>query len=119
MRYAPPRPLHRGIERRRDRVDQQAVLAPIDIELPQHPEASRAELHRDPDGWAITFSGQEPFAGQEFVIAADTLVGAGVDPSLERLVTGYVETRLLAAGYGIAPWDETPPAATGGWTLRR
>jgi hypothetical protein len=36
-----------------------------------------------------------------------------------RLVTGYVETRLLAAGYGISPWDERPPAALQGWTLRR
>jgi hypothetical protein len=95
------------------------MSAPVDIELPQHPEASRAELHREGGGWAITFSGREPFAGQEFAITADTLVEAGVDPSRERLVTGYVETRLLAAGYGISPWDERPPAASGGWTLRR
>jgi hypothetical protein len=95
------------------------VHSPVDIELPQHPDASRAELHRNGGGWAISFSGQESFAGDEFAIAADTLVEAGVDPSRERLVTGYVETRLLAAGYGIAPWEETPPAATGGWTLRR
>jgi hypothetical protein len=93
--------------------------APVDIELPQHPDASHAELHREGGDWAVTFSGRESFAGQEFTIAADTLVEAGVDPSLERLVTGYVETRLLAAGYGIAPWDESPPTASGGWTLRR
>jgi len=67
---------------------------------------------------AITFTGQEPFAADELTIAADTLVEAGIDPSLEGLVTGYVETRLLAAGYGISPWDERPPAAVGGWTLR-
>jgi len=38
--------------------------------------------------------------------------------SLDHLVSGYVETRLLAAGYGIAPWDETPEDALEGWTLR-
>jgi hypothetical protein len=93
--------------------------APTGIELPQHLEASRAELHRAADGWAITFSGQEPFAEEEIAIPADTLVDAGVDPSRERLVTGYVATRLLAAGYGISAWDEKPPAALGGWTPRR
>jgi hypothetical protein len=93
--------------------------APVDIELPQHTDASRAELHRAGGGWAITFLGRESSAAEEFAITADTLVEAGVDPSRERLVTGYVETRLLAAGYGIAPWDERPPAALGGWTLRR
>ena len=95
------------------------VHTPVDIELPQHPGASHAELHREDGGWAITFSGQDSFAVQEFVIAADTLVEAGVDPSLERLVTGYVETRLLAAGYGISPWDERPAATSGAWALRR
>jgi hypothetical protein len=96
------------------------MAAPTDIELPQHAEASRAELHRAGGGWAITiFSGQEPCAEEEFAIAAGSLVDAGVDPSLERLVTGYVKTRLLAAGYGISTWDEKPPAALGGWTLRR
>jgi hypothetical protein len=95
------------------------VSVPVDIELPQHRDAARAELHREGGGWAITFSGREPFAGDAFAIAADALVEAGVDPSQERLVTGYVETRLLAAGYGIAPLDETPPAASGGWALRR
>ena len=91
---------------------------PTDIELPKHPAASLAELHRAGGGWAITFSGHEPFAEDEFTITTDTLVEAGVDPSRERLVTGYVETRLLAAGYGISPWDERPPAAVAGWTLR-
>jgi hypothetical protein len=95
------------------------MTSPVDIEFPKHPAASSAELHREGGDWAITFSGREPFAGQEFAITADTLVEAGVDPSLERLVTGYVETRLLAAGYGISPWDETPPAASGAWNLRR
>jgi hypothetical protein len=96
------------------------VSVPTDIELPQHPEASRAELHRAGGDWAIMFfSGQEPTAAEEFAIAADTLVDAGVDPSRERLVTGYVETRLLAAGYGISTWVEKPPAALGGWTLKR
>ncbi|MGA2305395.1 MAG: hypothetical protein ABSH29_14490 [Acidimicrobiales bacterium] len=93
--------------------------APTDIEMPQHPEALRAELHRAGSDWAITFSGQEPFAEEEFAITTDSLVDAGVDPSRERLVTGYVETRLLAAGYGISTWDEKPPTALGGWTLRR
>jgi hypothetical protein len=92
--------------------------APTDIELPRHPEASRADLHRAGSDWAITFTGEEPFPGEEFAISTDTLVEAGVDPSLERLVTGYVETRLLAAGYGISPWAEKPPAAVEGWTLR-
>ena len=91
---------------------------PTDINLPKHPEASQAELHRTGGDWAVTFTGQEPFAEDEFTIAADTLVDAGIDPSLEGLVTGYVETRLLAAGYGISPWDKRPPAAVGGWTLR-
>jgi hypothetical protein len=95
------------------------MSAPTDVELPQHPEASQAELHRAADGWAVAFTGGEPFPGQEFTISADTLVEAGVDPSQERLVTGYVETRLLAAGYGISPWPERPPAALEGWTLRR
>jgi hypothetical protein len=75
-------------------------------------------LHRAGGDWTITFSGQEPFAGEEFAITADTLVEAGVDPSRERLVTGYVETRLLAAGCGISAWDEKPSAALGAWTLR-
>jgi hypothetical protein len=92
--------------------------APTDIDPPRHPEASLAELHRAADGWAVTFTGEEPFRGEEFVISADTLVEAGVDPSQERLVTGYLETRLLAAGYGIAPWAERPPSALEGWTLR-
>jgi hypothetical protein len=91
---------------------------PTDIILPKHPDASQAELHRAGADWAITFTGQEPFAADELTIAADTLVEAGIDPSLEGLVTGYMETRLLAAGYGISPWDERPPAAVGGWTLR-
>jgi hypothetical protein len=94
------------------------ATAPTDIELPQHHEASRAELHREGGNWVILFSGQEPFE-EEFAIAADTLVDAGVDPVRDRLVTGYVETRLLAAGYGISTWDEKPPAALGGWTLKR
>jgi len=68
--------------------------APTDIELPKHPEASLAELHRAADGWAVTFTGEEPFEGEEFVISVDTLVEAGVDPSQERLVTGYVVTAL-------------------------
>jgi hypothetical protein len=94
------------------------MSTPTDVELPRHPEASQAELHRAVDGWAISFSGEEPFPGDEFTISADRLVEAGVDPSAERLVTGYVETRLLAAGYGISPWAERPPAALEGWTLR-
>ena len=95
------------------------MTAPTDVELPKHPEASQAELHRAANGWAIAFTGEAPFPGEEFTISADSLVEAGVDPAAERLVTGYVETRLLAAGYGISPWDERPPAALEGWTLRR
>jgi hypothetical protein len=95
------------------------MSTPTDVELPKHPEASQAALHHAANGWAINFTGEEPFPGEEFTISADSLVEAGVDPSAERLVTGYVETRLLAAGYGISPWAERPPAALEGWTLRR
>jgi hypothetical protein len=43
---------------------------------------------------------------------------AGIDPTVDRLVTGYVETRLLAAGYGISPWDDKPSESVEGWILR-
>jgi hypothetical protein len=43
----------------------------------------------------------------------------GMDLSLGGLVRGYVETRMLVAGYGISTWDEKPPATLGGWALRR
>jgi hypothetical protein len=95
------------------------MSTPTDVELPRHPEASQAELHRAANGWAISFTGEDPFPGEEFAISADRRVQAGVDPSADRLVTGYVETRLLAAGYGISPWAERPPAALEGWIPRR
>jgi hypothetical protein len=94
------------------------VSVPTDIELPRHPDASSAELHRSGEDWALTFTGEDPFQGEELTILATSLVEAGVDPSLDRLVTGYVETRLLAAGYGIAPSEEVSPDPGGAWTLR-
>jgi len=94
------------------------MSTPTDIELPKYPAASRAELHRAGGGWSITFSGRELFAEDDVTITVDTLVEAGGDPSRERLVTGYMETRLLAAGYGIAPSDDKPADAVEGWTLR-
>jgi hypothetical protein len=93
------------------------VSGPVDIEIPKLADASSAELHRADDGWAISFEGQEP--SRDFPIRADSLVEAGVDPTLDRLVTGYVETRLLAAGYGISPREEIPPNSQCAWTLRR
>jgi hypothetical protein len=95
-----------------------AVSVPTDIELPLHPEAAWAALHRMGDGWALTFTGREPFAGAQITIPPAALTDAGVDPSLDHLVSGDVETRLWAAGYGIAPWDERPGDALEGWTLR-
>jgi hypothetical protein len=96
----------------------QGVSVPTDIELPRHPDASSAALRRTGDDWALTFTGEEPFQGEEFTIMAASLVEAGVDPSLDRLVTGYVETRLLAAGYGIAPSEDASPDSGGAWVLR-
>jgi hypothetical protein len=95
------------------------VPAPVDIELPKHDDASWAELHRIGDDWAITFMGEEPSEGDQFTIRAESLVEAGVNPNRDRLVTGYVETRLLAAGYGIAPREEVPLDSEGAWALRR
>jgi hypothetical protein len=62
------------------------MAAPTGVELPKHPEVSQAELHRGANSWAISFTGEEPFPGEEFTINADRLVEAGVDPTAERLV---------------------------------
>jgi hypothetical protein len=61
----------------------------------------------------LTFTGQEPFPGEQILIPPGALADARVDPSLDHLVSGYVETRLLVAGYGIAPWDDRPADALG------
>jgi hypothetical protein len=84
-----------------------------DIELPATPNASRADPHRAGSDWTVTFSDQELFAEEDFAITSESLADAGVDLSLEGLVRGYVETRMLVAGYGISTWDEKPPATLG------
>jgi hypothetical protein len=95
------------------------MSVPTDVELPKHSGASSAELHRIGENWTISFGGQDPFFQEEFTIPAGSLADAGVNPSLNRLVTGYVETRLLAAGYGISPREDKPPDVEGAWELRR
>jgi hypothetical protein len=94
------------------------VSTPSDIKLPKHAEASWAALHQVGEDWQIAFAGDEAFQGDQILVSADALGEAGIDPHMDRLVVGYVETRLLAAGYGIAPWDEKPSNATEGWVLR-
>jgi hypothetical protein len=95
------------------------MSAPTDIELPQLPDAASAELHRIGNDWALSFAGPQPGRSENITIRADSLVEAGVNPSLDRLVTGYVETRLLAAGYGIAPSQDGPPNCQCAWVLHR
>jgi hypothetical protein len=68
--------------------------------------------------WSLAFSTPEASVADPVLIPDSALAQAGIDPLVDRLVAGYVETRLLAAGYGISPWDGKPPEAVEGWTLR-
>jgi hypothetical protein len=93
-------------------------VAPTDIELPKDTGAKRAALHRDGDDWTLIFLSEQEPSTDPVPLSVDGLAEAGIDASHDRAVVGYVETRLLAAGYGIAPWHESPPDASEGWTLR-
>jgi hypothetical protein len=93
-------------------------VPPTDIDLPKGTGATRAALHRDGDDWTLVFLIEEQPTTDPVPLSVDNLAEAGIDASHDRAVVGYVETRLLAAGYGFAPWDESPPDASEGWTLR-
>jgi hypothetical protein len=93
-------------------------VSPTEIDLPKGTGATRASLHRQGDDWTVTFLFEEQPSADSVPLTAGDLAEAGIDASQDRVVVGYVETRLLAAGYGIAPWDESPPDASEGWTLR-
>jgi hypothetical protein len=93
-------------------------MPPTDIDLPKHAEATAAALHRDGDGWCVTFSGSDGFEATNYPISDVDLSEAGIDPSQDRVVVGYVETRLLAAGYGFQAGDDSPSDVLEAWTLR-
>ena len=93
-------------------------MRPTDIDLPKHTGATWAALHRTGDDWTVSFLAEEPLTAEPVPLSVGVLAEAGIDASQDRVVVGYVETRLLAAGYGIAPWDDSPPDASEGWTLR-
>jgi hypothetical protein len=92
-------------------------VAPTEIDLPQGTGATWAALHRQGEDWIVTFLPEEQLSVDPVPLSAGDLAQAGIDASQDRVVVGYVETRLLAAGYGIAPWDESPPEASEGWKL--
>jgi hypothetical protein len=94
------------------------VAGPIDIELPRFREASSAYLFRTATEWSVSFLASEAPVADPVPISGDALIQAGIDPAVDRLVAGYVETRLLAAGYGISPWEGKPTEVVEGWTLR-
>jgi hypothetical protein len=92
-------------------------VAPTEIDLPQGTGATRAALHRNGVDWTVIFLTEEHPSTDPVPLSAGDLAEAGIDATQDRVVVGYVETRLLAAGYGIAPWAESPPDASEGWTL--
>jgi hypothetical protein len=99
--------------------DAETPVIPQDIALPTHLDATTAALHRSGDDWRLAFSGEPPFEPRDVPILAAHLTDAGIGDTEDRIVIGYIETRLLAAGYGLAEWPDPPPDAVEGWVLRR
>jgi hypothetical protein len=92
-------------------------MPPTDIDLPKYSQATVAALHRDGDDWSLSFNGDPGFTADGHQISQSDLAAAGIDGSQDRLVVGYVESRLLAAGYGFEAGDGSPTDVVEAWTL--
>ena len=115
QRVPPTRPRRRAIERAARVREEQCRPRPMSNSqsMPRH----RKRVHRAANGWAISFTGEEPFRAKNSRSALTPWWRRAWTLTARRLVTATWKTRLLAAGYGISPWDERPPAALEGWTL--